>query len=299
MKYRNLTLINGQSILTASNLTASNSWKPAIGYSQIFFDCNILSCQTSANTGYESGGLFVIMYNSSFYNCYFDGLTALSSMIMHSSKLNQCEVTNFYSPRCIVNVSARKTIFHHNWNTCRGIGGPLQECIIHNCKFGNEALYRTTCYNCTFVNNTSTNYFWSGNGGTANSIQNCIFYKNTFPSNRFLIANYSHPTNSNIIRNNLTDVPGSRLCRLSSDSSVSSQFIIRDNICGITDAGIKDLSANDFHLLENSPAISSGLSSALILNTDFEGKFWKNPPSIGAYQYLSNVPNAPNKIYPM
>jgi hypothetical protein len=49
----------------------------------------------------------------------------------------------------------------------------------------------------------------------------------------------------------------------------------------------------NFHLQIDSSAIHAGTDSSLSLTTDFEGKSWSNPPSIGAYEYISDSSSAP------
>ncbi|GAG25062.1 unnamed protein product, partial [marine sediment metagenome] len=44
------------------------------------------------------------------------------------------------------------------------------------------------------------------------------------------------------------------------------------------------VSAIDYHLQEGSPAIGAGLNVGLV--TDYEDNPWRNPPSIGTYEYV-------------
>lgn len=301
VRYRNLTFQNGESI------SASNSWIPALGiHAATFFDCNILSCQTSAYSGYETTGRYAIIYYGNLYNCYLDGLVSLSAVPFTFTFFNSCEMTNFKFPRNVININGAINCRFHHSNGMMGWGFNFSNnfaynCIFHNLSAYTSILYRAKIGNCTLVNNQSNRYFWHGNGGAAERIVNNIFFNNKIPANRWFIQNYTHQTRNTIIANNITDVNASRFARVSADSTTSGLFIISDNKYEIDDVKFKDISANDFHLMNDSPAISAGLSSYLYTTEDIEGKRWNDAPAAGAYEYEPEEvwKNIPNKVNPL
>lgn len=48
------------------------------------------------------------------------------------------------------------------------------------------------------------------------------------------------------------------------------------------------VSSTDFHLQSSSPAIGQGVNVGLL--TDYDGNYWKTPPSIGCYEYYASTP---------
>jgi hypothetical protein len=71
-------------------------------------------------------------------------------------------------------------------------------------------------------------------------------------------------------------------------------FVITNNIMG--DPLFVDAANGDFHLQAGSPAIGKGLKVTGI-TTDYEGTTYKNPPSIGAYEYGSTPTSAVIPVY--
>jgi hypothetical protein len=79
------------------------------------------------------------------------------------------------------------------------------------------------------------------------------------------------------------------------------KFNSGQDVHSLTPANPLFVSSTDYHLQVNSPAIIAGISVGL--TTDYEGNTFKDPPSIGAYEYVSKLTGSNYKekkiiIYP-
>lgn len=73
-----------------------------------------------------------------------------------------------------------------------------------------------------------------------------------------------------------------------SDFDSGTNYSMADNVT----ASPGFVSPFDYHLDDGSPAIAAGQYVGLL--TDFDGYQWLNPPSIGAYEYMSEIPEDPD-----
>jgi uncharacterized protein (TIGR02145 family) len=134
------------------------------------------------------------------------------------------------------------------------------------------------------------------NGIDLLEVYNCIFYKN----NEGINYEYNIPA---ILRNNISfDNVLSDFKDCAENTHDHNDFddgptasvtdFVSVNSSGMDDArqANGDLPAKNFlHLLANSPLRGAGLA-VTGLTTDGEGKTWNDPPSLGAYEYGSSVP---------
>jgi hypothetical protein len=130
--------------------------------------------------------------------------------------------------------------------------------------------------NNIFFNNGGVDRWYDLTG--SNHIQLCVdvntnCYRNTFKNNLFFSSSTSSPVRYNNRSNTVF---------MFNTLSGNNQDIILNNITGnplFVDP------ANDFHLNVNSPARSKGIDVGSA--EDYDGTAWKNPPSIGAFEYIS------------
>ncbi len=163
----------------------------------------------------------------------------------------------------------------------------IVECAGENIAFLEGGDYKL--YDCTIGTYGSTYVAHSENGSMAilnyrdvsqtefiggdlkAELKNCIVYGSQdnevfFAKKDNFLANV---TVQNCLFRSVEDIPG---------------FVSRTGLIRNEDPRFKDVSKDDYHLMEGSPAIGAGIAAGS-LSTDLDGKPRGNPPSIGCYEY--------------
>ena len=245
-------------------------------------------CQGSAKECYfkdcDCGGWGgVIMDATSVQNCIFDHCGSGNSYVLHANNAANGIVKNCIFKNCYSKSNSANYGLVADYN--------VVNCIAFGTKYGVGLKMSGNIYGCTFLNNqftsnkavdiTRTAGFQVNSGGT-------FICNNIFNGSGIYISG---------TRSNKVTVSHNLVGTTISHTSTVSNYFAENNITG--SVTFENNYENDAHLSAGSDGIDDGSIEWCKYTTDFEGKLWKDPPSIGAYQYLSNVSNTPNKIYPI
>ena len=320
-----LTLQNGYVISGDGQVVASNG---AGGGDRIYkaYDCKILSCNAANGSG---GGILMLnSTNSIISNCYFEycyaknyGGSANGPGKIYNSYFKNSnsggwggaimDARGIYN--CIFDHCGTGTTYVLHANN--GAGSIVKNCIFKDCYAPSNSLNYGLIADYQAINCLIYGTMYGTALRDSGDMFNCTCLNNTFTSNRAVYirrsANYQS-TNGTFICNNIFDGSGVyiqgtgsktvHVCNNLVGTTIGhatnlSNYIEENNISG--NAQFKDKTENNAHLIRTSEGLSGGDITYCRSSEDLEGKYWKDPPSVGCYQYTAEKQNIPNDLYPM
>jgi hypothetical protein len=192
----------------------------------------LYNCTVTGNSASYGGGAF----GAALYNCTVAGNLASEGGGVYGGTLHNCTLTGN---------SATDTCY-----AC-GIGGGAS---------GDPDFWPLTLNNCTVTGNSALQ---KGGGVTYGTLNNCIVYYNTAPTN----ANY-----------------------FGCDFAFSCTLPLPDS--GKGNISAEPALASAIHLSPQSPCIGRG-SVAFSEGVDIDGEAWRDPPSIGADEFVAGGAGGP------
>ena len=319
------THIDVLSNMTLSGFTRTNLSIADIGYEQpakTLRDCDIFDCKTilSSDPGIK-GDLF---HQTAFYNCHISGCTT-GSYFFYGSVVQDCELNHntmqYYSNAGTFFSSndVRRNYAHDNF--LRGymqVNVQSYANIYENNNLNSHSFSNSNGIfaNCLFIGNKNLNNF-----GYGCQYKNCVFVQNTTTETagnlyRPNITGTSAQTQLRI--NNFYDVPLTSINNMQAlinNSQVSGKYALaEDNHFGVqlADLGFIDSENHDYRLKSDSVLISAGTTRSDFTvrygskyfpsssQLDIDGRRFKNPPSVGPYQYYKKIEGEiPNYINPI
>ena len=274
--------------------------------------CSCINCRFESNYV----GQYAIAVNGYYFDCYFYG--------NHCSSSGSQRKSIVFQPRHIENcvfennaTGSNGSIIHPNNNTISWWA------TVRNCIFKNNYCYGSTdtCVqdakieNCLFYNNGASRKFGSMTQNCG--VKNCTFYGNNTNYGEIIRTRRNNNSSVNYIDNSVftkIDIRGNiyannqivqiRNCRFNTyyiDKNNLSVVHFTDCISGqaISSAQFLNPDYENFHLSSTSPYISAGNYELIPPSRkDMNYRFYKDPPSIGCYQY-HDPGNIPNKAYPL
>ena len=320
-----LTLQNGYVISGDGQVVASNG---AGGGDRIYkaYDCKILSCSCDTGSG---GGIYMLNNsNSIISNCYFEhcyaknyGGSANGAGKIYNSyfKNSNCggwggaimDARGIYN--CIFDHCGTGTTYVIHANN--GAGSIVKNCIFKDCYAPSNSLNYGLIADYQAINCLIYGTMYGTALRDSGDMFNCTCLNNTFTSNRAVYIRRSasyQSTNGTFICNNIFDGSGVyiqgtgsktvHVCNNLVGTTIGhatnlSNYIEENNISG--NAQFKDKTENNAHLIRTSEVLSGGDITYCRSSEDLEGKYWKDPPSVGCYQYTAEKQNIPNDLYPM
>ena len=209
-----------------------------------------ISCRNINGTRYAVG-ILGAMHNSLIENCVSRGSTLFNQVTMN---------------RCIVRSCSAETFMEYAAN--------MQECLVYDIsctRFLRTMRFTNLAGNTLNINLLANHTLNNFNGNGTRIIANNIFASTT---------NYNFTIASNI--------NGQVMSVFNNYAAAFTGLCCNDCVTG-TNPGFVDPSEEDYHLAAGSPCISAGSWARKAYSTDLDGKYWKNPPSIGCYQYYREV----------
>lgn len=294
-----------------------------------FYECSAftLSADLNGRLGIANTGV-TTQYPSYTYfkNCELSGNVSNTNGMFNGIFLN-CDVhhNRYYRTHRGDRYAASGTFYacriYHNEISGIWGGASYADCLIYRNHGNNNWLNeRSRCINCTFANNTGILYLDNNFGGRTH-YKNCVFYKN-FRKDGVTRSSASWGSNlqGTININNYFDQLSTTMIWY---TPMTSALVSGDAFLPGVEFGFVDEENDDYHLRPDSILISAGtnyrmsdfemLTSGdknsltaleryidLFENTDFDGKpFNEEHPSVGAFQFIPERQNIPNKLYPM
>ena len=261
------------------------------GINKFFYNCVIerCFCEVSASNTYAAN-----LYSSgnasfAFYECVFKNIIGNRGAISNGGLFYNCKIYG-------IKTQYAQSIFESAF---------LYKCVIHDIdnKKGNFTNYSRAVKNCLFYNIPATMLFAS----CRDSI-----YGNTFAlSGTYTGAMFSWNTsNKQIVANNVFST-GALASRLSGPEVIVMNNYARSfsgdasrlsgNIAGYDPLFADPVNLN-FRLSKYSPCISAGNAnwlSGYYSQYDLDKRRFKNPPSMGAYQFNIRNADMPNMAFPL
>ena len=269
------------------------------------------------SNGYSDSGSAVYLQargsqfleNCKIHNCYATNGCA-GVQLVNICRL--CEFDRLRGTRAVVgqqiyngflSCEIKNVIAYKDNNSIAGLfeSSMLKNCLIYNINFHRSIasysnyIYQSIFYNLSVGTRYSTENLIDANRSPA-IVGNTFIYPNTVTAT-ININNSYNGSGTRIVANNIFAIPTGRLY-----GSVANQTMsVFNNFCRYvndtscyntitgTDPGFFDAANNDYHLAASSPCISAGNWSLKQNSRDLDGKLYKNPPSIGCYQYYRPI----------
>lgn len=327
------TLRNGfiSSDLSTGAVGGSSFRGGAINGAVNLYDCNIYDC-SAVNlyspwyTSYNMiGAVNSASYNNRIQNVEISGCFADMCQLGRLGVLYYCD---FHDNVCTfplrgdcyaIPTTFKKCKIHHNSISGIFLGNCFDSLIYENTgtSANNWMFERSRQINNTIANNVG---FSIENGfGGASYWKNIVWYNNRRTNGQFAKATFFGNSGRTQVWNCYfdqlsTSLGWSGFNTLSGNKISNCHFVLNG------DPGFVDPENDDFHLRPDSFLIGKGTwdvlsgktpteenpqyngtsdNTWLSANGDFDGKPWKDPPSIGCYEYYSEKENIPNKTYPL
>jgi len=177
--------------------------------------------------------------------------------------------------------------------------------IARNCKLSRISRYGKDSYNNLFYNlSTSSNELFD--------LQRDSVYNNTFvitPTANITCFSSFNQTHSIFVTNNIFATTNGKKITIGTTRSGTALSVCNNYAPAYTggnqidcltgnDPGFISAEIENFHLAKTSPCISAGNYSYVQTAKDIDNNTYKNPPSIGCYQYIQKLSQLPNYEHP-